>query len=373
MNFREQFKKGKEGKNIGLPTGLTELNRAIDGIQKKSIYAIGAAPKVGKTTFVDQAFVIEPFLHLQNLKVKEPENPIKVNWIYYSFEIDRVKKEFKYAAHFMFRDFGISNFTHNGKIYQMSPRYLLGRLTDENDKVITVTPEHEEMLKQIYLNRIIPMFGEYNAAGKKIRKGAIDFIADRDNPTGLRNHLIHYAKQNGEFIYEKYLTRNEKGQEVQKERITGYKPNDPNLFTIIITDHMRKLKRERNYTTKENIDKWIEYQVELRNWCDFIFVDIIHLNRALASIDRLKYMKDQLYPTGDDFKDTGNLSEEADYILTLFNPNDEKYKLENHFGIVLANYPNYRSVHLVESRDTESPQHLAMQMYGNINLFKSIS
>ena len=83
-------------------------------------------------------------------------------------------------------------------------------------------------------------------------------------------------------------------------------------------------------------------------------------------------MKDKIYPTGEDFKDTGNLSEEADYILTLFNPRDEKFNLEKHFDIELVNYPNYRSIHLVESRDTECPQHLPMQMYGNINLFKPI-
>ncbi len=46
MNFVEVFKKGKGGGNIGLPTGLPELDRAIDGIQKKAIYSIGAAPKV---------------------------------------------------------------------------------------------------------------------------------------------------------------------------------------------------------------------------------------------------------------------------------------------------------------------------------------
>lgn len=79
-----------------------------------------------------------------------------------------------------------------------------------------------------------------------------------------------------------------------------------------------------------------------------------------------------LYPTGDAFKDTGNLSEEADYIITLFNPQDEKYNIKKHFGLELQNYPNYRSIHLVESRDTDCPIHLRANMYGNINLFLPI-
>ena len=68
---------------------------------------------------------------------------------------------------------------------------------------------------------------------------------------------------------EKYQTRGDKGEVVNKERIIGYKPNNSDLFTIIVTDHVRKLKKERLFTMKENIDKWIEYQVELRNWCGF--------------------------------------------------------------------------------------------------------
>ena len=71
-------------------------------------------------------------------------------------------------------------------------------------------------------------------------------------------------------------------------------------------------------------------------------------------------------------KDSGNLSEECDYLLTLFNPTDEKYGLSTHFGYPLDEYPNYRSIHLVESRDTECPQHLGVQMQGNIKHFKTI-
>lgn len=372
MNFVEAFKQGQKGKNIGLPTGLAPLDKAIDGVQRRAIYSIGAAPKVGKTTFVDQVFVIEPFLHLQKLLEENPQTLRRGNFIYYSFEIDRVEKEFKLACYFLYKDYNLFNFSYKDKTYLISPRYLLGKLTDDKNEFIPVSPEHEKLLREVYEKRIVPMFGQYNDKGIRVKKGAIDFISDRDNPTGLRNHLLTYAEANGEFKKEKYQTKDDKGKTVIKERIVGYKPHNPELFTIIVTDHMRKLKRERGFSLKENIDKWVEYQVELRNWCGFTFVDIIHLNRSLSNIDRIKFQKDQLYPTGEDFKDTGNLSEESDYILTLFNPTDEKYNLKEHFGYNLVNYPNYRSVHLVESRGTESPQHLPMQMYGNINLFKSI-
>jgi hypothetical protein len=282
MNFIEKVKKGQLGKNKGLSTGLDNLNRAIDGIQKRAIYGIASAPKVGKTTFVDFCFVLEPYLYYLELLRLHPDTTTKIHWIYFSFEIDRVKKELKYASYFMWKDYGIANFWHKNKLYEMSGRYLEGKLTDADDEVILLQPDHLEKLKLIYQNRIIPLFGEYDINGKKIRDGIIDFIEERDNPTGLRNYLFGYAEEHGHFTRESYKTL-EKGVMVTKQRISGYKENDPDLVTIIITDHVRKLRREMHYNMKDNIDKWLEYQVELRNWCSFSFIDIVHLNRSLSN------------------------------------------------------------------------------------------
>lgn len=367
MNFIEAFKKGQIGKNFGLPTGLPKLDRAIGGIQKKAIYGIAASPKAGKTTFVDQCFVIEPYLY----QAQNPDKNLKIDWIYFSFEIDRIKKEFKYAASFFYRDYGLSDFTYNGKVYEISPNYLLGKFQDELGNIVPVSKEHKEILKEIYYKRIIPLFGEYNVVGKKIKNGLIDFIEEKTNPTGIRNYLLNYAKENGNFIFENYNIL-ENGTNVVKKRISGYQPKDPDKYTIIVLDHIRKMNSERGFSMKENIDKMLSYQCELRNWCGYTFVDVAHMNRGLSNTERIKFMAEQLYPTGDDIKDSGNISEDCDFLITLFNPQDEKYNIKKHFGLDLEPYPKYRSIHLVESRDTECPIHLRANMYGNINLFKQI-
>lgn len=364
MNFQQALQQGQEGENKGLPTGLTPLDRAIDGIQKKAIYGVAAGPKVGKSTLVDFAFVIHPILHCL-------QHNIPIHLIYFSYEIDRVKKEFDFASFFFYHDYKINSVTHNGIEYPLSSRYLLGKLQDNEGNIIPLNPEHLEILQDIYKRRIIPLFGEYSDKGVKVKDGVIDFIEDRDNPTGMRNTILDYAKKNGEFTFLPYETT-EQGKKVTKQRLIGYIPKDKTKRTIIITDHIRKLKRERGFSMKENMDKWIEYTVELRNFCHFTFVHIVHLNRSISNIERLKFNGEFIYPTGEDVKDSGNLSEECDYLLTLFNPTDEKYGLDVHFGNVLSDYPNYRSIHLVESRDTECPMHLAVQMYGNIKHFKPI-
>lgn len=383
MNFEYKFNQALAGQNFGLPMGIPAIDIATGGIQRESIYGIAAGPKVGKTTFTDYSFVLVPaeFYLAELLK----GNPMKleVEWIYFSFEISRVKKEFKYVVFFMARDYGIETYDWKDQVYELTPNYLEGKIRDNDGERIIPSEEHQRIVLEIYKNKIIPLFGEYNEKGKRIKKGLIDFVEVRDNPTGIRNYIGAYSKENGEWIKSTYRVQTGKDSQGQplyqnKERRESWIPNNPNKFTIIITDHLRKLKEERQYNKKQTVDKMIEYQVEFRNWCGFTFVDIIHLNRSMSDTQRLKFNSEFIYPTGDDIKETGNLSEEANYIFTMMNPNDEKYGLTKHFGLQIKStsndeiYPNYISIHLVESRDTECPMHFRTIMRGNINKFEPL-
>ena len=85
----------------------------------------------------------------------------------------------------------------------------------------------------------------------------------------------------------------------------------------------------------------------------------------------MRFSKDRLYPTGADFKDTGNISEESDVVITMFNPLDEKFRLSTHFGYDLSKYPNYRSLHIIESRDGGEGR-VHCQMYPELNILMEI-
>ena len=367
MNFISEYKKGQQGDNFGLPMGIEPLEKSLDGIQKKTIYTIASSPKVGKSTLVDYCFLLSPYLY--SLEHSE----IEIDWNYYSFEIDRIKKEFKIAAFFMYHDYNQFSFSwKDGETYLISPRYLTGRLKDKDGHFIPVSDEHSEMLKKIYSDRIVPLFGKYSVNGIKMEKGVINFVEQKNNPTGIRNDLLFYAEKNGKFIKEQYQTKDENNSFVKRERIVGYIANNPKKIVINIIDHIRLLRLERGYQMKQNIDKMSQYEVELRNYCNYIFVNVVHLNRSIAAVDRMKYMSASLFPTADDIKDSGNLSEDSDVIITLFNPNDEKYNLTEHFGYKCKDIPNYRSIHVVESRDTFCPEHFFCNMYGNVNVFEPL-
>lgn len=377
MNFQIAFERGQLGVNKGLALGpgLENISRAINGLQRGMIYGIAAAPKVGKSTLCDSGFVAGPWMDA----IKKG---IEIEFVYFSYEIDRISKEFDFAAFFLCYDHQILNITlpegvkiRGESIIQLSGDYLLGKLQDDNGDTVKVNEEIQPLLIEVYRTRIKALFGEYDTTGKLIQKGCIVFIEDKDNPTGVRNNLFTYAEKHGTFTSINY--KDKKTNKVRK-RIIGYNVTNPERYVVIITDHLRKLKVERGFQLKQTIDKMIEYQVELRNWCNYTFVDIIHLNRDMADSHRMRMMGDLLYPNSDDIKDTGNLSEEANHIFTMFNPNDDKYNLRKHFGAKIKDakgnqlYPNMRTIHLVESRHTYFPQHFKVEMFGGVKIFKHL-
>lgn len=303
-NFITEFKKGQEGGNKGLSMGegLTEVSRAINGVQKAMMIGIAASPKVGKSTLVDFAFIIQPYL--QSLK-----DGNLVDWTYFSFEMDRVSKEFDFAIYFIYHDFGYETIklpegvTVGGKTFiHISSAYLRGRLQDDNDKIVTIDSIILIALKDVYEKRIIPLFGEYSDKGVLLKEGLIDFIEQKENPTGLRNKMLDKAKDRGQIIYQEYTDKlGNKGK-----KLVGYVADNPNITHIVVTDTIRKIPRERGFSLKETIDKYLEYTTEIRNLIKFTFIHIVHLNRNMGDVHRMKMLGDMLYPVPEDIKDFKN-------------------------------------------------------------------
>lgn len=342
MNLISVIEEGKKGKNIGLSFGIFELDRGIGGIHKKKSFVIGAEPKVGKTSFVDFAFIISPFLN----------NPdANIEYIYFSTETERIEKEAIFCSHFINRDYGV----------ELSAEYIIGRKIDSNGNPMIISDDHYSMVREVYHKYIIPLFGEFDAVtGNRISTGKIDFIEERTNPTGVNKYIINHANNNGTFINEDYVLDGEK-----KHRIIGYKPNDDTRYTMVIIDHIRGLPHERGYNKKENIDKMSEYHVKLRNTLGYTFVFVAHLNRSNADVERLKLLKNNLYPGPEQFKDSGNLMEDCNYVITMMSPGDYKYGLRRHFDVDIEAMDEelrsrYRTLHLVQARNTQCPQHFKL-------------
>lgn len=294
-HFIAEFRKGLEGKNNGIPfgPGLENLTLDISGLQRKRMIAVAGAEKSGKTTFADYATVIQPYLY-------SLENNIDIAWIYYSYEIDRVSKEFDFCCYFLHHEFNISevtlpeNITRDGQnTITISSTYLKGQLLDDNMELIKVDPNIVNKVKIVYDKWIVPLFGSYTMEGVLVKKGKITFKDRADNPTGIYKDILAYARSEGKIIEDNI------------GRHVSYVPNNPEQYRIVVLDHIRKLIPERGFQLKQTIDKMGEYMVILRNLLQYTFVPIIHMNRNLGSIDKMSAFKDRIYPTSDDAKDSG--------------------------------------------------------------------
>lgn len=367
-NFIEEFNKGQRPTSRGIPfgKGLEKITLDTTGIQKGRLYGVAGPEKSGKSTFADYAFLLMPYLYCL-------EKNIQIAWSYYSFEIDRISKEFDFMAFFLNYDHNVNHInlsegvTRDGKTkIELSPDYLRGYMLDDNQNPIKVHSALKPVIQQVYQDRIVPLFGEYDSMGRQIKKGLITFKEGRENPTGVYKDLMALAETEGTLVRqygETYL----------------YSPNNPNAFRIVIIDHIRKLKPERGWQMKQTIDKMSEYMVILRNLLGYTFVPILHTNRNLASTDKLNYYKGDIYPTSNDLKDSGNLGEDCNYLFTTFNPNDDQYNLKEHFGFKIRDtknnilYPNFKTIHLVASRHCEFPRHYKVNMFGNVKKFESFN
>ena len=347
-DFLIKFEQGLKGENKGLRSGLKEVCDAIDNIQKETNYVIMGQPKTFKTKFTDTFFIHYPYLM---------NDPGILDYTYYSFEVSRIKKTAEWIAFYFWNDYKI--------------KYSANHIMCKGDKKIR--DEHIKYVEEILAKRIIPLLGEYDKYGNRTKKGIIDFIEEKDNPTGIYHYLINKAKSNGEIIYEEYETVNDSETKVKKQRMVGFKDNEPKKYRMVIVDHVRLMKRERNYSMKENIDKYSEYTISLRNIFKYSFIDIIHSNRNISDNDRTatnsgRYLK----PQTDDVKDSGNLAENCNYLIALFNPYNYP-NIQMHYDYMLKDWlGKYRSLHILTARDTEAPKDLFLVGDGANGMFKCI-
>lgn len=345
-DFLQEVDRGIEGYYTGLVSGMPRLSKAINNIQKGTYYVLGAQQKTGKTAFLDHFFILQPYLLNPNAKVK---------WIYFSYEIDRINKMAKWVAYLMYVKHGI----------RCDLNYILSKGDNQ------LSPEHRKLVEEIYNNEIVDLFGKYDKYGKKISEGKIDFFDEKENPTGIRNYILNYAKKNGEIIYEDYETEVD-GKIVVKQKIAGYIEDDPEQMTIIIIDHMGLLRKERGFNDKQNIDKMSQYLVELRNKFRFSSIAVSQFNRDLGKTERLKFSGEQLQPTMEDFKNTGNMGEDASMVMALFNATRYPHITEHLDYNVPHIGKGYRTIHILSSRNTESDMYIAGELEGKTGYFAEL-
>jgi hypothetical protein len=317
-----QIDKGLKGKTAWVPIGFPKMGEHI-GIGKGIYTIIGGNPGTGKTAMADLAYVLNPY----DWWYKNKNNTdVKIKWIYRSMERPKVYKLAKWVSVKLFKDCGLL----------LDVSTILGWGSQKNK----ISTEIYEKIKQCrdYFEEML----DY-----------IELVDGSINPTGIYKHVYDYATRNGEIqVIEQKL---EDGRILKHKK---YIPKDDNLITVIMEDHLGKLKGESNDgiflqpQSKQLLDKMSDYNgSEFRDFFGFSPVAVIQFNRSLEDVTRRT--KTELGPLPGDFKGSGNMYEDADIALGLFNP--WKFKDNEHMGynipkmVTSGGYNRFRSITVLKN------------------------
>ena len=326
--LRSNIDSGRLGLNKGLPHGFNRLVEFLPGIQQSTYYLIGAESSVGKSAFVNNSFVFNPIdWYIAN----KNNTDVKLKIHYYSFEISKEMMLYKAVCRKIWMEYGILldiNYVLSRGKYRLSQEHY--------DLVIKSLDYFDEMEDILYIQDI------------------------PENPTGIWHKELKYAANNGKGLVDYKLEGD-------------YIPNDQNLYTLIVVDHISLIKKERGFNTKDLIDKLSEYMIILRNKLKFTPVIIQQLNRAGNDPTRIKM--DRMEPMLSDFKDSGNTVNDSNVCLSLFSP--MRYEMEQHRGYKINPKDGglgsrYRSLQILKNRDGEADKTIGMEFIGEVGAFSEL-
>jgi hypothetical protein len=325
--LKAEVDKGLSGKNNGIPMGFNRLNSHI-GIRKGMYFLVGGNTGSGKTSFIDDAFVLNPF----DWYIMQKDPKIKLRIIYRSMERPKTYKFAKWVARKIFIDHGI-----------IIPVNKLLCWTDKMNK-----DEHDLFL----------MYEDYIGNMSEV----ITIIDGPENPVGIAKELKAHALNNGSI-------------EQLDEYNKIYVPNDENEVTIVVLDHIGLLKTTKDQTTKkEAIDKMSDELRYARDFYGYTPVVVSQFNRSISNPMRIK--NGDVEPQLEDFSESSSTQNDADVVLALFDP--IRYKVEDPSGYQLEKLKDqfgakyFRSLRLIKNSYGSDDLRIGLGFLGQLGIFKEL-
>jgi hypothetical protein len=329
--LNEEVNKGLSGNNNGIPMGFDRLNRYI-GIRKSIFFLVGGNTGSGKTSFIDDCFVLNPFDWYISKKNK---TDIKLKIIYRSMERSSTYKYAKWICRRIFLDHGVS----------ISVNKLLGWTEKMNEDEYNLFLSYQSYMEQM--------------------KDVITVIEGPENPVGIAKELRAYALKNGKIVQK----------DPDDEYSKVYVPNDPNEITIVIIDHIGLLKTTKDQPTKkEAIDKMSNELQYARDFFGYTPVVVSQFNRSISNPMRLK--AGDVEPQLEDFSDSSSTQNDADVVLALFDP--VRYKVEDTSGYDLNKLKDeyggkyFRSLRLLKNSYGADDVRIGLAFLGELGIFSEM-
>lgn len=327
-DLRREVERGATGENEGLPMGFHRLNRFVG--TRKRIYTVVFGPTgAGKSAFVHNAFILNPFDWVMS---KHNKQGLKMKVMLFSMERSKIYTLAKWVSRKIFLSKGVL----------IPIQKLLGwwenKINDED---------------RMYFEMCEPYIDEL--------MNCVDIIEGPQNPTGVYKYVKKYAESHGTL-------------ETIDEFTKKYTPYDPNIIVIPIVDHHGLYKTEKGMSKKEAIDKGSEYFQMFRDFYGYSPVDVAQLTRNLNN--PLYSKMESFEPTLDDVKESGRPGEDADQVISIFEPLRFRTKNLSYEAEKFVNEETgeryFRSVSVLKNSYGESDISIGMAMQGATGFFKEL-
>lgn len=316
VQLLNNIQRGKEGKNIGISTGLPIIDSKIFGIQRKALYTIGADTSAGKTSFAIDIFVY-------NLIKNAGDIPINI--LYYSFEMSSDMLFAKLLSRHIYDEYN-EIVTHDNILSLLSP------ISDHQLDLVHKSTE--------WLNSISKVLTIYDKAL---------------SPAGIYATCKEWLKQFGDF--------NQIGEHREE-----YIEHNPSQYKEVIIDHVALIASSDS--RKSKIDTVVEYMIYFRNKCNITGVFIQQINRTSKSVER-RTSGYELLQT-DDLKDTGDTAQASEVVFMLFFPHREKIARCENYPIQNILKKRFRLLQVVKNRYGEADFSKGATFHGEIGMFREL-
>ena len=320
-----QIDNGRVGKNIGLKTGISKMDKYTGGLQKGVYTLIFGTSGAGKSSYALYTHIYRPLKDY-------PDKNIKL--IYYSLEMSQSLLLAKLLCLYIYEEF----------------HYVIS---------YTELMSWQEILDDESY--------EYVKKGKSWLNSIMDKL------------IIYDKTLNAKFFYKSMMENLEEWgtfEETDDGRRTIYIKNDPEQYVEAIVDHIGLVRPSAGNTKKAEIDEVSAYAVSFKEKCQCSFCILMQENRNSSDMDRRK--ADLTECSAEDIKDSGNPYNDSEICIGIYYP--LKYKIKNHRGypIIVENNQQgsfiglrdrYRSAILIKNRLGVSDRLVPLNFFGEIGYF----
>lgn len=307
------IKRGREGKNIGIPTGMSKLDAVTYGIQRRSLVVVAADQGSGKTSYSIASYVYNLY---KNRGDKE------VNILYYSFEMSGDTLFAKLLSLYIFDTFS-KEITYETILSLTSP------ISDEDYDYIVKSEKWLFELEKVFT------------------------IYDKSlTPGGIFATCKEWLKLHGEFVQV-------------DEHKENYIEHNSEAYKVVLVDHIGLVSGAD--TKKVRIDTTCDYLIYFRNKCNITGIIIQQINRNSKSVDR-KLNGYELLQL-DDLSDSSATGQAAEVVLMIYYPYREKVATCEGYPIQSTLKSRGRIIQVCKNRYGRSEVNVGASFFGEIGLF----